>query len=302
MANGKKHPIILAHGFARFDILLNAILPKVKLLLIKIIDLTTPFDKLHYFKGIASHLRKNGFEVYHTNVSFGASLETRAKDLCKEIIKILNETGHKKVHIIAHSMGGLDARKMIVDENMADKVATLTTIATPHFGTCWADWALKHGGDDQIEKLRAFIDLEGARDLTRAAAKKFNDRVRAQEATNSVVYQTYFGQQERQLVFSYIQDSWDVISQDEGANDGLVPVTSQKWEEKLVGPGGIEKKVNQKEFPFPVDHLNEIGWWDLHELQNMKWWQFWRFREIREFERKVKNVYLTMAEDARLSI
>jgi triacylglycerol esterase/lipase EstA (alpha/beta hydrolase family) len=40
------------------------------------------------------------------------------------------------VHIIAHSMGGLDARHLIVDiVTMADKVGTLATIGTPHLGT-----------------------------------------------------------------------------------------------------------------------------------------------------------------------
>jgi triacylglycerol lipase len=89
-------------------------------------------------------LRKNGIEVYHTNVSFAADVETRAKDLTREIQKILADTGHAKVHIIGHSMGGLDARQMIVHEGMADKVATLTTIGTPHWGSPVAEWVLEH--------------------------------------------------------------------------------------------------------------------------------------------------------------
>jgi len=42
-------------------------------------------DRFHYFKGIASHLKKAGFEVYFTSVSFAADVSTRARDLKKEI-------------------------------------------------------------------------------------------------------------------------------------------------------------------------------------------------------------------------
>jgi len=38
----------------------------------------------------------------------------------------------RKVHLFAHSMGGLDARHMITHLGMANRVRTLTTIGTPH--------------------------------------------------------------------------------------------------------------------------------------------------------------------------
>jgi len=67
-----------------------------------------------------------GFEVYHARVSFAADVGTRAKDLRKEILKILERSDHKKVHIIAHSMGGPDARYMIVREAMRTGVFSLS--------------------------------------------------------------------------------------------------------------------------------------------------------------------------------
>ena len=39
--------------------------------------------------------------------------------------------GCEKVNIIAHSKGGLDSRYMITHLGLADKVASLTTVATP---------------------------------------------------------------------------------------------------------------------------------------------------------------------------
>jgi len=40
-----------------------------------------------------------------------------------------------RVHLLAHSMGGLDSRWVLAQDGMADNIASLTTIATPHRGT-----------------------------------------------------------------------------------------------------------------------------------------------------------------------
>lgn len=44
-----------------------------------------------------------------------------------------------KFHIIAHSMGGLDSRYLITHLGGSHRIASLTTIATPHFGSPIAD-------------------------------------------------------------------------------------------------------------------------------------------------------------------
>ena len=59
------------------------------------------------------------------------------------------------VHLIAHSMGGLDARYMISCLDMADHVLTLTTLGTPHRGTSFADW-----GVSRLERIvRPVLEL-----------------------------------------------------------------------------------------------------------------------------------------------
>lgn len=140
-------PIILAHGIARFDILREILLAKLRL------DEQKLPDRFRYFKGIKSHLEANGFEVYHTSVEFAGRVDIRARQLSDQVNRILDRTGSPKVHIIAHSMGGLDARHMIVDPDMADKVATLATIGTPHMGTTFADFGITRGGRLVIEGL-----------------------------------------------------------------------------------------------------------------------------------------------------
>ena len=84
--------------------------------------------------------------MFHPNQDFAGPVELRSGQLKLRVEEALTQTGAPKVHIIAHSMGGLDARHMIVDLGMADKVASLTTIGTPHRGTILADHLLDHGG------------------------------------------------------------------------------------------------------------------------------------------------------------
>lgn len=260
-------------------------------------DFSLAFDRLHYFRGIATYLRAHDFATYHSSVSFAAGVETRARELRQELLRILDESGAAKVHIIGHSMGGLDSRYMIVFEDMADKVASLTTIGTPHLGTSFAEWGLKHGGEWAIGVFSRFLSLDGFLTLTPAARTRFNDLVRDHEASNSVLYQTYASAEERDWVFAPIRPSWQIIDEAEGPNDGLVPVSSQQWVAKLVGDSGVEKIVRQHQFPLPADHLNQTGWWDLDELRRVKWWQVGILNERRKYEMAIKNVYLKIARE-----
>src|SRR4051812_36503818 len=100
--------IVLAHGVARFSILSEILINTG----------TIPDDdNLHYFKGIASHLRANGFNVVTTKVDFAGSVDECARELANQIKSI-----NRRVHIIGHSQGGLNSRHAIVDHGIADNV------------------------------------------------------------------------------------------------------------------------------------------------------------------------------------
>ena len=286
-----KFPIVLAHGIARFDILREILVHKLQVLEDKL------GDNLHYFKGIKSHLEANGFEAHHTNVDFAGSVDLRARQLGDQINQLLNETASDKVHIIAHSMGGLDARHMIVDiEGMADKVASLTTIGTPHLGTSFADFGISMGGKLVIGGLRSIIDLEGFEDLTTTACEEFNLRAKDKEASNNVVYRTYASAEERDLVFLPLQPSWFVISKNEGENDGLVSVKSQQWTNELIGNNGSRKTIEQLRFSIPADHLNEVGWWDPQESDTILG-LLKANKQAEEYESKIRSIYLQIAKN-----
>ena len=242
-------------------------------------------------------MRRHGFTVFAPRVNFAASVRERAKELAQAVRKILEETESSKVHIIAHSMGGLDARRMIVDEDMQDSVATLTTIGTPHCGTTIADKGLEQAGGLVNFVLKKGLDLTGFRDLQTEAALAFNQRAQKAEAENPVHYIVYAGKQHKNRVFGLLKPSWEIIHQKEGENDGLVSVASQSWTSALTGENG-QKAIRQEAFPIEVDHLNQLGWWDLVQLHGTHWWNFNLKKEIRAFEAQVKAAYLKMAQGA----
>lgn len=79
------------------------------------------------------------FEPYNFQWRTNASFLNVARDLAAAIDKAYRDTGQKKVHIVAHSFGGVLARVVLQRTapgamDVSDKVASLTTVGTPHSG------------------------------------------------------------------------------------------------------------------------------------------------------------------------
>jgi pimeloyl-ACP methyl ester carboxylesterase len=110
-------PIILAHGYLGFGEL-------------------GPFA---YFNHVADLLAQLGItNVHATAVDPKGSIEERATALGGQI-RALVPAG--KVHVIAHSMGGLDVRYLVGHANGADMIRTFTALGSPFGGTLAADIA-----------------------------------------------------------------------------------------------------------------------------------------------------------------
>lgn len=243
MSLGDTYPIALACGFTRMD-------------------QTPPWkwlhkpgsDDFHYFKKIRSTLNAAGFRAFHTQVAWGAPLAVRASDLAREIDSILAISGAKKVHVIGHSMGGLDTRYAIAFLGCADKVASLTTIATPHHGSPLADLVVEHKATSKrvLEWMKSLgLDVRGIVDLTTQECEARNARLEPLERGNGVVYQTYAGVAEFLPTFPPLKAGYLMLKLRYHCpeNDGLVPLESAKWRD-AVFRGTVT-----------WDHLNQIGWW-----------------------------------------
>jgi len=264
------YPIVLAHGICRFDVLMNTVF-----------DLDNrDDDSLHYFRKVRTGLMARGFTVFHSSVSWAAGVDERARELKAELERITHAFSlWPKVHIIAHSMGGLDARHMIVDCGMADRVASLSTIGTPHWGSSFADWGIRHLGRLVGMAGRMGLNIEGFRDLRTEVCAEFNRRAEEFEQGSGVRYRTYAGVQAREKTFAPLRFSHDVIQAAEGDNDGLVSLSSAKWREEC-----FVKSIE-------ADHRNEIGWWDFHDPEQQ--------RQAAAFEKRIQAFYLEIAQAAR---
>lgn len=177
-----KLPIILAHGF-------NA-------------------SPTNYwgFRGVAEALKKDGHKVIVASVPPYDGPEVRAEHLATYVDEAL-AGGAKKVNIIAHSMGGLDSRYLISSLGYGDRVASLTTISTPHRGSAVADVALglvKFLGpaDDAIDALATlwgltFSDVAENSDVSAALSALAESSAPAFNAENPddkrVFYQSWAG-------------------------------------------------------------------------------------------------------------
>src|SRR5436853_124587 len=147
-------PVVLAHGFLGFD------------------EIELGNRKHPYFRGIGEQLERAGAQLYCPRVPSASSISARAARLA-DLIRAIPEP---RVNIVAHSMGGLDARYAISRLGLADRVASLTTIATPHLGTPLADM-----GRAILERLirmaGRFVDLGAFIDLTTPQMEKFNREI-----------------------------------------------------------------------------------------------------------------------------
>jgi len=248
MSLSDTYPIALACGFTRMD-------------------QTPPWkwlhrpgsDDFHYFKRIRSTLAAAGFRAFHTSVAWGAPLAVRASDLGREIDSILAISGEKKVHVIAHSMGGLDTRYAVSLLGYASKVASLTTIATPHHGSPLADMVVqKQTGSKRIlDGLRAIgVDLRGIVDLTTFECEARNARLEPLERNNGVAYQTYAGVTTFLPTFPPLKAGYLMMKlhYHQPENDGLVPLASARWKDEVFRG------------TLPWDHLNQIGWWTVERM------------------------------------
>jgi len=260
------YPIILAHGFCPFDRVINPFFRKDN----------PADDSFHYFRNIRSALISNGFEAHHSRVSWGADLKRRSIDLKNEVTRITDHfTKWPRVHIIAHSMGGLDARWMVYRHRMEDRIASLTTIGTPHLGTSYADRGLKRFGGLIPVARHLGLNLQGLKDLTRGACTQLNRITRDFEENNGVLYQTIAGAQPVKLIFAPLRSSYRIIRQEEGENDGLVSLTSAMWKENYF----LER--------IDADHFNQIGWWDGGAAMAAM--------DRETFEERIRAVYLNIA-------
>jgi triacylglycerol esterase/lipase EstA (alpha/beta hydrolase family) len=237
LANRTRLPIVLLHGAAGFD----------------------RIGPLDYYFGVKSRLTSDGYQVFATSVDPFQSIEVRAAQLKTQISSILAATGAPRVHLIAHSQGGLDARYLISKLDFGGRVATLTTISTPHRGSRVADVALGILPGPAVDTLAFLLNLLGGGGQN---AERQAYQLTEQYAVNvfepntpddpRVSYYSVAGVTHAATIHVLTEDVCDpllwagyVVLAPTGSNDALVTVASARHGTFL---GTV-----------PADHFDEVG-------------------------------------------
>jgi triacylglycerol lipase len=219
-----RHPVVLAHGLFGFD------------------EVTLGKVRHAYWKGIRVALEKDGCRVIVPQLPPMGSIARRAEALARAV----GELDEKRVNVLAHSMGGLDARLAISRLGLSRRVAALVTVGTPHRGSPLAD--LSADVARRVGLLRvleaAGVPLDAFRDLATAEMARFNEEV---PDARPVAYASVVGVIRRKrrthplLVPGHLwmKRAW-------GPSDGVVPASSQRWGEVLA--------------EVEADHWAQTGW------------------------------------------
>ena len=238
MSESQTAPIVLVHGIFGFD--------QITFGGVKVGD---------YFRLIPDALRRDGHVVPHPPQTNKAGyVADRAQDL-RNYLEDRNRVDvfDKKVHILAHSMGGLDARFMISKLGMAGRVLSLTTIATPHHGSPLANLVVK-GTEPGLTQFLGHlgIDVKATLDLTTKACEQRNQEVHDEPG---IAYFCIGSQFEPPRIFGKPQGllghSRDLIARTEGINDGVVSVASATMSDR---PAWTSLDT------WDINHFREINW------------------------------------------
>jgi triacylglycerol esterase/lipase EstA (alpha/beta hydrolase family) len=248
-ATSTRYPIVLMHGMAGTDEFLEG---------------------LTYFYDVVPTLEAEGHAVHAPAVDPFRATPERALGWAAHLDALVASGQARRVNLIGHSQGGLDARYLASKLDPDERVVSVTTIGTPHRGAPIAD--LSSGILDvslvgpalldlAIDELAALYGPRGDQDieeqltqLTSEASEAFNDDVLDRA---NVHYASWAGRT-CQLVDLICQSTngFEVVTPIftstqaltwliDGENDGLVSTRSAIWGDFL----GV----------LPADHLDQVG-------------------------------------------
>ena len=263
------YPIVLVHGILGFD------------------DSNPPASILSYWGGMDDYLRSQGVKVLTPGSSAMNSISVRASQTAPQILDFMSSEGAAKVHLLGHSQGGLVSRYLAnasYTPSLSGKISTVTTLNAVHRGSPVADIALAIIPDWLEPDVGTVFDTIGgliyndnsqdiiamADSLTTYTLDTFNQAV---TNNSSVKYYSYGSKMTGvDLIQHPLMSATYPICKIGGnikgqgkANDGVVPLSSQKW-------GTWKGEPSYGLFVKGVDHLQATNfewsgqnWYDVEE-------------------------------------
>ncbi|MFO8099083.1 MAG: lipase [Salinibacter sp.] len=232
-----RHPVVLMHGFG----------------------IGASFRRGGHLHNQALHLRSRGVRAVAPNVSPYNTVRARTQTWDKRLRHVLRETNADRLSIIAHSMGGLDARYLISKMGWHERVGVLVTVATPHRGSAvaslilnqpdtvrdWltdmANWLGNHVLEDGSANMR-----EALRELTpKYVEDTFNPDVPNHPEVTYYSFGCRAGKGTAAPITPIFRYFNKYLYDHEGVNDGIVSVRSARWGSYL---GTVD-----------ADHAQQVG-------------------------------------------
>lgn len=199
-----RHPLIMVHGLFGFDSFRIA-----------------GWQAMNYFRGIGEALKAKGHRVAAPRLSPMGGVSDRARQLT-EFIQQTHP--NEKVHLMAHSMGGLDCRYALSCLGLDQHALSLTTIGTPHQGTTAADIGVSRL-EGYIKPWLRYLNIphDAFYDLMTDRCQAFNEKVKD---VPGIQYYAVAGRNSGAWLSPEWWVSYGIVMLREGANDGIVSIKS----------------------------------------------------------------------------
>lgn len=212
-----------------------------------------------YWGRIPRALEDHGARLFYGGQDGWATVEENGAALARRAEEILTRTGAEKIHLIAHSKGGLEARYLASSLGLGERLASVTLIATPNRGSVTMDrlyrlprWLYRLCGFF----INTWFRLLGDRrpDFCAVCEQFTTGWTEAFNAANpdvpGLLYRSYAG-----VMSTWRSDFFLCLTSllqhsVEGPNDGLVTETSARW----TGYRGPWRGVGGR----GVSHMDEV--------------------------------------------
>ena len=248
-----------------------------------------------YWGGLDAYLRTQGAKVTTPGSSAANSIPVRADQIKTAVTSWMSSNGCTKVQLVGHSQGGLVVRYMVKNLGFNTKTATVTSVDSLHKGAPLADivlgvipsW-LQPFANSALSLLAKLVYRDGrpqdviamGKSLTVSYVNSFNT------TTPNVSGIKYYSYGNAMAWADLIQHPLMALTHPitwagglyyglGGANDGVVPLTSQKW-------GTYKGEAPSYWFATGIDHLQatnfewsgqtyfDVNGWYLNIAKNAK--------------------------------
>ena len=202
-----------------------------------------------YWGGLDGYLRSQGAKVLTPGSSAANSLPVRSAQIKSALDTWMPANGCSKVHLVGHSQGGLVVRYMVSNLSFASKTATVSTVNSLHKGAPMANivlavipsW-LQPFTNSALSLLAKLVYRDGrpqdviamGQSLTTTYVNSFNT---SSPNVSGIKYYSYGSKMawadliQHPIMALTHPITWagGIYYGLGGSNDGVVPLTSQKW-------------------------------------------------------------------------